>query len=155
MTERINEATAEHLTESIDGLSQHVEVLRNVLDEIREDFSWALRNDRLPIVLESAVVHRMALDPSDPDWGEKLVAARHSPAKAPPPGAIAEDLATAAATTIDQLAGRIETITHGLRDVREQVQSSLNDPNPLPLAAVTRSQERSTEGPTHSICGRG
>jgi hypothetical protein len=36
------------LRESVDSLQDEVRVLRNVLDEIREDLSWAIHNGVLP-----------------------------------------------------------------------------------------------------------
>jgi len=44
LAEILHEATAQQLVDSIEQLSQQVEVLRNVADEIREELSWAVRN---------------------------------------------------------------------------------------------------------------
>ena len=35
------------LTEQVKELTGQVEVLRNAIDEIREEFQWAIRNDKL------------------------------------------------------------------------------------------------------------
>ena len=60
------------LADSVDRLAGEVRVLRNVLDEIREEFSGVTQNG-LPVKpVEYACVKRMALDPCAEDWGEKL-----------------------------------------------------------------------------------
>ncbi|MBI1314485.1 hypothetical protein GC176_24600, partial [bacterium] len=67
-----NEETENPVADSVDRLTAEVRVLRDVLDEIREDFSWVTRNG-LPV---QPVIHtrvkRMALDPCADDWGERL-----------------------------------------------------------------------------------
>lgn len=57
-------------------LTEEVRVLRDVLDEIREEMSWSIRNnsDRRN---ECTVLKQMGRDPTADDWGEHLVIARH------------------------------------------------------------------------------
>lgn len=57
---------------AVDRLTGELAMLRQVLDEIREDFSWLTRNG-LPVQpIEHVHVKRMALDPCADDWGERL-----------------------------------------------------------------------------------
>ena len=57
---------------AVDCLTAELAVLRQVIDEIREDFSWVTRNG-LPVrPIEHVHVKRMALDPTAEDWGERL-----------------------------------------------------------------------------------
>ena len=42
------------------------------IDEIREEFAWAVRNDRLPCSPGVMNVTSMAADPCAPDWGKRL-----------------------------------------------------------------------------------
>jgi hypothetical protein len=61
------------VAESVDRLSAEVRCLREVLDEVREDFSWVTRNG-LPIrSMEHVRVYRMARDPNADDWAARLV----------------------------------------------------------------------------------
>ena len=60
----------ERLIDAVEAVAGQIEVLRNVIDEIRDEFQWAVRNDRLaPHVVR---VTSMAKDPCDPQWAEKL-----------------------------------------------------------------------------------
>ena len=64
------------VAEAADRLSAEVRCLREVLDEVREDFSWVTRNG-LPIQpMEHVRVRRMARDPSADDWAARLVVDR-------------------------------------------------------------------------------
>ncbi len=66
------------VAEAADRLSAEVRCLREVLDEVREDFSWVTRNG-LPIQpMEHVRVRRMARDPSADDWAARLVVDRFS-----------------------------------------------------------------------------
>ncbi len=63
----------EPFSEAADRLSAEVRCLREVLDEVREDFSWVTRNG-LPIQpMEHVRVRRMARDPNADDWAARLV----------------------------------------------------------------------------------
>jgi len=60
----------ERLIDAVETVADQIEVLRNVIDEIREEFQWAVRNKRLaPHVVH---VTSMAKDPLDPQWAAKL-----------------------------------------------------------------------------------
>lgn len=58
-------------------------MLREILDEIREEVSWAVRNDRV-IVAAVPLLKGMANDPTADDWGERLVIERGTPGPVEP-----------------------------------------------------------------------
>lgn len=77
------------LPTTVERLTQELVVLRRVMDEIREDIGWAVRNapDLIP-ALGARRITSMPLDPCAPDWSERLN--RLTPADLPPePGASA------------------------------------------------------------------
>ena len=66
-------ATVEALTTQVEALTGQVEVLRQVLDDVREDFQWALQNDKLRSGVGNRrrpFVHITSLpkDPCAKDW---------------------------------------------------------------------------------------
>lgn len=66
------------LREEIASLKDHIRLLVDAIDEVREELSWLTRNgltssEPLPPV---PVLKRMALDPCADDWGERLVIER-------------------------------------------------------------------------------
>lgn len=70
----------ERLIDAVEEVAAQIEVLRQVIDEIREEFQWAVRNNRMaPHVVR---VTSMAKDPLDPEWAAKLN--RLTPADFPP-----------------------------------------------------------------------
>lgn len=64
------------LTQSMAELFDQVEVLQDVLKEIRPDLQWAVQNDRwvkLPILrVEHTTIKRLAADPMSAEWGSRL-----------------------------------------------------------------------------------
>lgn len=66
------EGIVDPLAESVDRLIAELKIPRQVIGEIREEFSWATRNG-LPVQsIEHIHVMRMALDPLADDWNERL-----------------------------------------------------------------------------------
>lgn len=64
------------VTDAIHDLKEELRVLRMVLDELREDFAWALQNGRLADhPPPPAVIKRMPLDPTLPrqEWAAGIV----------------------------------------------------------------------------------
>lgn len=66
------------LREEIASLKDHIRLLVDAIDEVREELSWLTRNglpsrEPLPPV---PVLKRMAADPCADDWGERLVIER-------------------------------------------------------------------------------
>ena len=62
----------ERLIEAVNGVAEQMQLLWNTIDEIREEFAWALRNDRLTCSPSVMHVTSMAADPCAPDWGKRL-----------------------------------------------------------------------------------
>ena len=68
------------LTAAVENLAEQVEVLRNVLDEIRDDLQYAIRNGQFRGELPSPMMLRvMPADPLDPEWAQKLAALNRRP----------------------------------------------------------------------------
>ncbi len=66
------ELPAERLCDAVSDLTQHVHVLIDVLDDIREDLSWITRNGIPSNPVQHTRVVRMARDPFAPDAREHL-----------------------------------------------------------------------------------
>jgi hypothetical protein len=64
----------EQLTESVRGLTNQVEVLRNVLDELRSEVVWGIRNGRFGFDPASEWHVRLRSMPADPcaDWSGRV-----------------------------------------------------------------------------------
>jgi hypothetical protein len=63
------------LRDEVTDLKNQVQVLSDILDEIREELQWVTRNG-LPIrepLPACPTLKRMALDPCADDWNERLV----------------------------------------------------------------------------------
>ena len=124
------EVEPDPLVAAVERLSGEIRMLRDVMDEIREDFSWVTRNG-LPIQpIEHIHVKRMALDPLADDWAEKLDAERYpfptnptaSPLDSDSLDRIALDL-TSAFEGVAQ--GQLEVVLAALDGVRGQILATL------------------------------
>lgn len=66
--------SADSIADSLDRLREELAVVRQVLDEIREELEWANRNrgepDSTPMMPRR--ITSMPLDPCAPDWAERL-----------------------------------------------------------------------------------
>ena len=74
----------EALTTQVEALSNQVEVLRQVLDEVREEFQWALQNDKFGHagIDHGQLVMRVTSMPKDPcaeDWEINRVSPENRP----------------------------------------------------------------------------
>ena len=115
---------------AVDRLTAELAVLRQVIDEIREDFSWVTRNG-LPVrPIEHVHVKRMALDPCAEDWGERLEIERstyHPRGSASPLDSdtldhVVEDLTS----TFEAAAqGQLEVVLTALDGVRAEIVGAL------------------------------
>ena len=87
----------ERLTDAVNHLAEEVRVVRDVLDEVRDDFGWLTRNG----IPGQRTVHtqllQMARDPLAPDANERLQFRRFSSGE-PAGSAIAADV-------LDELVG--------------------------------------------------
>ena len=68
----------QELRDAVVELKDHIRVLINVIDEVRDELQWLTRNglpsvEPLPTV---PVLKQMAADPCAGDWSERLVIAR-------------------------------------------------------------------------------
>ena len=61
-----------NLANSITLLADQIAVLREAIDELRDDFSWALNNFRPAELPQHVIVKRMAANPAAHDWNERL-----------------------------------------------------------------------------------
>ena len=133
-------AESEAIAAAVERLADAVVVLRDVLEEIREDLSWLTRNG-LPIQpIEHVVVKRMALDPCDPDWNEKLEVERYSyPADAsasPVDGVALGRMAEELTATIEAIAQcQLDIVLAAIDGVRNEILTGLKGgdgqkPNP-------------------------
>jgi hypothetical protein len=60
----------DRLTAAVERLADEVRVLRDVLDELREDFRWASRNDKLGGAV--FMLTSMPADAAAEDWPERV-----------------------------------------------------------------------------------
>lgn len=127
----ITERESHPLAEAIDRLSTEISALRQVIDEVREDFSWLTRNG-LPVQpIEHIHVKRMALDPRADDWNERLEIERStfiprggaSPLETDVIDQVVEELKA----TLEFVAqGQLEMVLTGLDAVREEILKALH-----------------------------
>lgn len=74
------------LREEIASLKDHIRLLVDAIDEVREELQWLTRNG-LPTRDPPApipVLKQMAADPCADDWGERLVIERGEAGQLPP-----------------------------------------------------------------------
>ena len=114
------------LAESINQLTSEMALLRQVLDEVREDFSWLTRNG-LPVQpIEHIVIQGMASDPCADDWCDKLQITRTTstaPAAASPLDSKAIDqIADDLKRTFEAVAqGQLDLVLSALDGVRLEI----------------------------------
>jgi hypothetical protein len=124
------EPVADPVAESIDRLTGEIGLLREVIDEFREDFSWLTRNG-LPVQpVEHIILHKLPLDLSDPKWNEKVQLERFTVPSDPSESLldshvldrIAEDL-KASFEAVAQ--GQLEVVLTALDGVRGEIMAAL------------------------------
>ncbi len=71
------------LRQAVERLADEVRVLRDVLDEARDEFTWAARNDKLGGALPPTVLTSMPLDPLSKDWELNRMSAADLPPDSP------------------------------------------------------------------------
>lgn len=72
------------LRRAIERLADEVRVLRDAVDEARDEFTWAARNDKLRCPLPLTVLTSMPLDPLAKDWELNRLSAADLPPESPP-----------------------------------------------------------------------
>lgn len=121
-----SEYEADPLALAIDRLTGELAMPREVMDEIREDFSWWTHNG-LPVQpIEHVHVKRIALDPCAADWGERLEIERsiyHPRGAASPLDSEALDhIADDLKSTLEAVAqGQLEIVLTALDGVRAEI----------------------------------
>ena len=78
----------DELRQEMQELRDNIQVLTDVLDEVRQELQWLSRNGLPPPgrTPDRFVVNQMAADPCAKDWGERLVIVRGSqPDETPAP----------------------------------------------------------------------
>lgn len=128
----------DRLTESITELSDQVEVLRDVLDEIRSDLQWAVQNERLvalPIVcMEHFAVKRMAADPTSAEWGSRLeIETLRMPT---------ESGVMKVTQTVESVVQEVMAATIGLSWVRDEVREQMDAAEEAMLAAAVEPDDQ-------------
>ncbi|HQX49581.1 MAG TPA: hypothetical protein PLY87_10705 [Planctomycetaceae bacterium] len=120
-----------NLSASVDQLIGEVRLLRQVLDEVREDLSWVTRNG-LPVQpAEHVHVKSMARDVTAADWNDRLVIERtmlHPPERLGGLGSLELDrLIAELRSTVDTLAqGQIEPVLNALEEVRKALLEAMS-----------------------------
>ena len=118
------------LAEAIHHLGDEVRVLRDVLDEFREDFSCLIRNGMPIQPVEHIAIKRMAADPLAEDWAQRLevvrttlpVARSRSQLDPESLGDLMEEFETVF-TAVAQ--GQLEVMLIALDGVRDQIVSAI------------------------------
>lgn len=134
------------LAESVDRLSAEVRVLRDVLAEIREDFSWVTRNG-LPIQpVEHVHFRRMARDVNADDWSERLVIER---TLLHPPGQLAGIAIPELRRLTEHLQSAVEALMEGqvepILKAVDEVQAALMDAMQQSQTNVSTQETATTE----------
>lgn len=152
------------LVSAIEHLADEVALIRQVLDEFREDFSWLTRNGLLIRPVEHTHVKQMALDPTAADWNERLVIQRSTyprPNTEPPVSSATLDrISGELKATIEALAqGQLPEMLTALDEIRAVIQSNLPKQESTTrsdttlgdaaLASVVTRPSLSTSSPTH------
>lgn len=75
------ERTSSAVVDALDRLADEIRVVRDVLEELREDLNWIVRNERSSGYRQQhSVLKEMAADPASEDWGERLEIGRSTSA---------------------------------------------------------------------------
>jgi hypothetical protein len=62
----------QRLIEAVERVGEELDCLYQILDQIRDDFGWALNNDRFRTIPEAAIVTSLPRDPLAADWNERM-----------------------------------------------------------------------------------
>jgi len=153
------------LAESINRLAGEIGLLREVIDEVREEFTWLTRNG-LPVQpVEHIILQKLPLNPCDPHWNEKVQIDHFTvPGDTYGPAfdsarldQIAEDL-KASFEAVAQ--GQLEIVLTALDGVRGEIVAALkrrnssNTPAAQPVVdplPVSQPKEESTPAPPATV----
>jgi hypothetical protein len=143
------------LAQAVDRLTAELSVFRQVIDEIREDFSWVTRNG-LPVrPLEHVHVKRMALNPCAEDWGDRLEIERSTylprGSASPLESNTLDDVVDDLKATMEAAAqGQLEIVLTALDGVRAEILGALRrrHPDTPATSSGTRSSASSSSSPS-------
>lgn len=146
----------ERLTNAVNRLADEVRVVRDVLDETREDLGWLTRNGvpHQPTVHTQVV--RMARDPLSPDWNERLEFRRFTSAEPAFPQIASEQFDELVAEIAEIVTGtgqeQVNLLLGTLDDMRAKlaaaIKSSADQPQPevAPVAIPPSSRGPARQG---------
>lgn len=69
------------LTDQVKQLTDQVQVLWNAIDDVRQEFEWAVRNDKMSSPRPVMHITSMPKDPCAPDFGARIN--KYTPQNAP------------------------------------------------------------------------
>ena len=150
----------ERLTDAVDHLAEEVRVVRDVLDEVRDDFGWLTRNG----IPGQRTVHtqllQMARDPLAPDANERLEFRRFSSGE-PVGSAIASDVLNELVSEIAEVVTgtgqeQVHLLLGALDDMRTKLVAAIRSSphEPEPIAAAVPQSTVSTISPSPTKQGR-
>jgi hypothetical protein len=131
----------ERLTDALNRLADEVRVVRDVLDETREDLSWLTRNgvSRQPTVHTQLL--RMALNPLAPDADERLEFRRFSAGDSSQPQIAAEQLEELVSEIAEIVTGtgqeQVNLLLGALDDMRAKLVAAIKSSADEPQLEVT------------------
>tara|TARA_R110002072_G_C7929184_1_gene531562 strand:- start:1330 stop:1815 length:486 start_codon:yes stop_codon:yes gene_type:complete len=129
MPPRKKESTAgqhgDAVIDTLYALTQELRVLRDVLDEIREQISWGLRNDAFRAT-GSSVLKQMGRDPTADDCGKRLVIAGQEKSSKP--------------DTANQ-SGELEVARNVIRDLLNTTELNLDEMEEGTRQVIRRAQQ--------------
>lgn len=134
----------ERLTDALNRLADEVRVVRDVLDETREDLGWFTRNGFPHQPTAHTQLVRMARDPLSPDWNERLEFRRFTSAEPAIPQIASEQFNELVSEIAEIVTGtgqeQVNLLLGALDDMRAKlaavIKSSAEQPQPE-IAPVT------------------
>jgi hypothetical protein len=105
----------DNLALSVTEAADQIAVLRDAIDELRDNFTWAVQNKRLSAGV-CPVLKRMAADPSATDWTDRLEIVGGSTDSNPPPHDPKQTQ-----STIDRLLDDAQQVVSRLMELRESL----------------------------------
>jgi microsomal dipeptidase-like Zn-dependent dipeptidase len=130
----------ERLTDAVNHLAQELRVVRDVMDEIREDLGWITRNGIPGRHGEHTQIVRMARDPLSPDANERLATQKTSAENSPSSfDELVAEIAEAV-TVVGQ--EHVNLLLTALDDARAKLLAAIKTPSaePKPTTAVATEQ---------------
>jgi hypothetical protein len=124
--ETVSDERLSDLQDSVQSLAHHVEVLREAIDDVREELQWALRNlDRFSDLPMHSLLKSMASDPAAPSWADRLkLLAPPNREKLP---AMSDEAMDQMELRVAHIAeGQLELILSALDDLRLQLLSAVS-----------------------------